>query len=57
MKDHQITPGMIVTLRSGGPKLTVEVVTSDHKASVSWFTNGEYNLMTIPVTALEPVQD
>jgi uncharacterized protein YodC (DUF2158 family) len=57
MKDHQITPGMIVTLRSGGPKLTVEVVTSDHKASVSWFTNGEYNLMTIPVTALEPAQD
>lgn len=54
---NQITPGSIVTLKSGSPKLTVEVITSDHKASVSWFTSGEYNLMTIPVTALEPVQD
>lgn len=54
---EQIAPGSVVTLKSGGPKLTVEVVTSDNKASVSWFTGGEYNLMTIPVTALEPVQD
>ncbi|MBX6965982.1 MULTISPECIES: DUF2158 domain-containing protein [Alcaligenes] len=53
----QIAPGNIVTLKSGGPKLTVEVVTSDHKASVSWFVAGEYNLMTIPVTALELVKD
>ncbi|WP_372372692.1 DUF2158 domain-containing protein [Alcaligenes faecalis] len=53
----QIAPGNIVTLKSGSPKLTVEVVTSDQKASVSWFTGGEYNLMTIPVTALVLAQD
>ena len=52
----EITPGSLVTLKSGGPKLTVEVVHSDHKVSVSWFVKNEYQYVTIPVVAVRPVQ-
>lgn len=52
----QITPGSIVTLKSGSPKLTVEIVSSDNKAGVSWFADGEYQFVTLPISALQLAQ-
>ncbi|HCA18698.1 MAG: DUF2158 domain-containing protein [Alcaligenes pakistanensis] len=52
----EIAPGSLVTLKSGGPKLTVEVVHSDQKVSVSWFVNNEYQFVTIPVVAVHLAQ-
>lgn len=52
----KIAPGSIVTLKSGGPKLTVEVVNSDNKAGVSWFSEGEYQFVTLPISALQLAQ-
>ena len=49
----QIKPGSIVTLKSGSPKLTVEIVSSDNKAGVSWFADGEYQFVTLPISALQ----
>lgn len=53
---EQIAPGSVVTLKSGGPKLTVEVVNSDNKAGVSWFSEGEYQFVTLPLSALQLAQ-
>jgi uncharacterized protein YodC (DUF2158 family) len=53
---EKIVPGSIVILRSGSPKLTVEIINSDNKAGVSWFADGEYQFVTLPISALRLAQ-
>ncbi|WP_141381902.1 YodC family protein [Nitrobacter winogradskyi] len=44
-------PGDIVTLRSGGPRMTILTVMGD-EAECIWFINGEMTKATVPFHAL-----
>lgn len=54
---HTIQPGAVVTLASGGPRMTVES-TSGSTATVVWFTaNDEPRRDTLPAAALRCICD
>ncbi|MDR3528590.1 MAG: DUF2158 domain-containing protein [Rhizomicrobium sp.] len=54
----EITVGMVVTLKSGGPTMTVEAIdqTSGPElvARCLWFTDNQRNEGDFPLTALTP---
>jgi uncharacterized protein YodC (DUF2158 family) len=53
----EIKAGDIVQLKSGGPKMTVSVITRNNQgtslAKCAWFDGAKHNFATFPVTSLK----